>query len=529
MSDYGHSLEFGVFLPPAAQTAGDALTLARLADRLGLDLVSVQDHPYQASFLDAWTLLSVIAAGTDSVRVFPNVVNLPLRPPAVLARSAASLDILSGGRVELGLGAGSFWDAIEGMGGPRRSPAESVAALEEAIAVIRALWAPGRRGVRLDGEHYRLAGAHPGPAPAHDIGIWLGAYKKRMLSMTGRLADGWLPSAPYAPPEQLAGMNQIIDDAALAAGRSTSDIRRLYNITGTFTGRGNDFLRGPAKVWIEQLAELTLADGVSSFILMVEPDSDDDLRRFAEEVAPGVRELVAQERALATAPPPSPSSIAPSSPSSPASVVEVGTSVPARVGVTPTPDPGVRLSPTQPWDETTRPAGPAADENAVYTDSGRASGQHLIQVHDHLRDELDRVRSLVSQVVDGRLDVGSARSEINEMTMRQNNWTLGAYCESYCRVVTVHHSIEDQSLFPQLRHADPRLGPVVDRLAEEHRVIHDVLNQVDTALVAMVAEPARIDELIAAVDLLTDTLLSHLSYEERSLVEPLARLPLGIA
>jgi hemerythrin-like domain-containing protein len=507
MPDYGHPLEFGVFLPPSAETAGDTLTLARIADRGGLDLVSVQDHPYQASFLDAWTLLSVIAATTTTVRVFPNVVNLPLRPPAVLARAAASLDILSGGRVELGLGAGAFWDAIEGLGGPRRTPAEAVDALEEAVAVIRALWTPGRRGVRLDGEHYRLAGAHPGPPPAHDIGIWLGAYKKRMLALTGRTADGWLPSSSYAPPEQLAGMNQVIDSAAEAAGRSTADIRRLYNIVGSFSGQGNDFLRGPAKVWVEQLAELALSDGISGFVLMVEPNGDGDLRRFAEEVAPGVRELVASERALGAE----------------ARVRPV--EQPVEVGVTPTPDNGVRLSDSSVWDESARPVVPVR-EDAVYTENGRANGQHLIDVHDHLRAELERVRSLVAQVADGRLDVGDARSEINEMTMRQNNWTLGAYCESYCRVVTVHHSLEDQALFPQLRRADPSLRPVIDRLSEEHRAIHDVLNRVDAALVAMVRDPDSIGELNDAVDLLTDALLSHLSYEERSLVEPMARLPL---
>src|SRR5262245_26791436 len=115
MPDYGHPLEFGVFLPPQADAAGDTLALARLADRLGLDHVSLQDHPYQAAFLDTWTFLSVIAASTTSVRVFPNVANLPLRPPAVLARAAASLDLLTGGRVELGLGAGGFPDAIAGM------------------------------------------------------------------------------------------------------------------------------------------------------------------------------------------------------------------------------------------------------------------------------------------------------------------------------------------------------------------------------------------------------------------------------
>ncbi len=512
MPDYGHPLEFGVFLPPQADAAGDTLTLARLADRLGLDLVSVQDHPYQAAFLDSWTLLSVIAASTTAVRVFPNVANLPLRPPAVLARSAASLDILSGGRVELGLGAGAFWDGIEGMGGPRRTPAESVALVEEAVRVIRALWTPGR-GVRLAGEHYRLAGAHPGPFPVHDIGIWLGAYGKRMLALTGRLADGWLPSSPYVPPERLAGLNEIIDTAAEEAGRSTSDIRRLYNISGSFTGSGTEFLRGPATVWVEQLAELALTEGISGFVLMVDSGGEDHLRRFAEEVAPAVRELVAQERNTG----------APSEPAEPSSVDF------DRVGVTPTSDDGTRLSTQTVWDESARPTGPSADPDATYTDGGRLTGRHLVDIHDHLRGELERVRSMVRQVADGVLDAGAARSEINEMTMRQNNWTLGAFCESYCRFVTMHHSLEDVSFFPQVRRADPRLGPVLDRLSAEHRVIHDVLNRVDAALVATVSDPKGITELGDAVDLLTDTLLSHLSYEERELVEPLARLPLGLA
>ncbi|MGH3879909.1 MAG: LLM class flavin-dependent oxidoreductase [Actinophytocola sp.] len=513
MPDYGHPLEFGVFLPPRADAADETLTLARLADRLGLDLVSLQDHPSQAAFLDTWTTLSVIAASTTSVRVFPNVANLPLRPPAVLARSAATLDILSGGRVELGLGAGSFWDAIEAMGGPRHTAPESIAALEEAIHVIRALWTPGR-GVRLDGEHYRLAGAHPGPFPVHDIGIWLGAIKRRMLALTGRLGDGWLPSSPYVPPEQLAEKNEIIDEAAEAAGRSTTDIRRMYNIAGTFTGSGAEFLRGPARVWVEQLAELTLTEGISSFVLMIDRDGDDQLRRFAEEVAPAVRELVSRERALGSGERPG------------RSTVDSGTETDT-LGVTPTPDEGVRLSRVTVWDESARPTGPAVDPDAAYTERGRMTGQQLIGVHDHLRGELDRVRSLVRQVVDGALDVGAARSEINEMTMRQNNWTLGAYCESYCRFVTLHHSIEDASFFPQVRRADPRLGPVLDRLSEEHRVIHDVLNRVDAALVATVSDPKGITELSDAVDLLTDSLLSHLSYEERELVEPLARLGIG--
>ena len=137
MADYGHDLSFGIFVTPAADVAGQILRLARQADEAGLDWVSVQDHPYQPAFLDAWTLLTAIATTTTRVSVFPNVANLPLRPPAVLARAVASLDILSGGRAGLGIGAGAFWDAVAAMGGPRRAPGESVDALREALLAER--------------------------------------------------------------------------------------------------------------------------------------------------------------------------------------------------------------------------------------------------------------------------------------------------------------------------------------------------------------------------------------------------------
>src|SRR5262245_40332126 len=202
MADYGHDLLFGSFITPAAAEPDQVVELAQVSEYAGLDLVTVQDHPYLAQFLDAWTLLSYLAAATTRIRLAPNVANLPLRQPAVLARAAATLDLLSDGRVELGLGAGAFWDAIEANGGPRLSPRESVDALEEAIPIIRGLWAE-TGSVRVDGVHYRARGAKAGPAPLHPIGIWLGAYGLRMLRLTGRLADGWLPSAAYLPVEQL--------------------------------------------------------------------------------------------------------------------------------------------------------------------------------------------------------------------------------------------------------------------------------------------------------------------------------------
>src|SRR5215204_3227676 len=173
MSSVGSPLTFGYFLIPNA--ADPLLETAREVERLGLDYVGVQDHPYQRRFVDTFTLMSAILASTTRLRVFPDVANLPLRPPAVMGKAAASLDVLSGGRFELALGAGGFWDAIEAYGGPRRAPRDAIDALEEAIQVIRLIWS-GERNLRFTGTHYRLAGAHSGPVPVHSIGIWLGVY-----------------------------------------------------------------------------------------------------------------------------------------------------------------------------------------------------------------------------------------------------------------------------------------------------------------------------------------------------------------
>ena len=140
MPDYGQPLEFGSFLTPGNAPASDPVEHAVLCEQLGYDLVTFQDHPYQPRFLDTWTLLTWVAARTDRIRVSGNVLNLPLRQPAVLARAAASLDLLSGGRVDLALGAGGFWDAIAAMGGPRRTPGEAVQALAEALEIIRGIW-----------------------------------------------------------------------------------------------------------------------------------------------------------------------------------------------------------------------------------------------------------------------------------------------------------------------------------------------------------------------------------------------------
>jgi alkanesulfonate monooxygenase SsuD/methylene tetrahydromethanopterin reductase-like flavin-dependent oxidoreductase (luciferase family) len=297
MSDYGRDVEFGYFPTPNADEYSEIVDQVRIADETGLDLIGIQDHPYQRRFLDTFSLMSDLVARTERVRFFPDVANLPLRHPSVLAKAAASIDRISGGRFELGLGAGAFWDAIEGMGGPRRSPAEAVEAVAEAIAVIRLLWS-GERNLRFEGRHFRLKGVHSGPVPAHDIGIWVGAGGSRMLSLIGRVADGWVPSSGWMTPERLPAMNERIDRAAVAAGRKPYEVRRIYNLSGTITaGRRGEFLEGPADYWVDELSRLAVDSGMDAFIFWPSTDPGGQLRRFAEDVAPLVRTAVADCRA----------------------------------------------------------------------------------------------------------------------------------------------------------------------------------------------------------------------------------------
>src|SRR3954451_24297331 len=112
---------FGVFPVPETEHRERVIEQVLLADRLGLDLVGIQDHPYQRRYLDTWTLIAYLAARTERVRLFTDVPNLPLRSPALLPKAVASLDLLSGGRIELGLGSGAFWEGIAAWGGPVRS------------------------------------------------------------------------------------------------------------------------------------------------------------------------------------------------------------------------------------------------------------------------------------------------------------------------------------------------------------------------------------------------------------------------
>jgi alkanesulfonate monooxygenase SsuD/methylene tetrahydromethanopterin reductase-like flavin-dependent oxidoreductase (luciferase family) len=288
-SRYGRPLELGISLVPNLADLDLLRELPQRADELGLDLVGIQDHPYQWRYLDTFSLIGDLLARTERIRFFPDVANLPLRLPAVLAKHATSLDVLSGGRFELGLGAGAFWDAIAAMGGPRRSPGEAIDALEEAMQIIKAFWS-GERAISFEGKHYTVKGLHPGEPPPHEIGIWLGVGKPRGLALAGRLGDGWVPSLGWATPELVPEMNRHIDEAAQSAGRDPDEIRRVYNVSGSIVdGPVRGLLQGPPEHWIETLSGFASDLGFDTFIFWPGDDHVAQLERFAREVAPSLR------------------------------------------------------------------------------------------------------------------------------------------------------------------------------------------------------------------------------------------------
>lgn len=287
---------FGIFLDPTVGDPREPFELARIADDNGLDLLTVQDHPYQWRHYENWTLLTALAMATKNIHVAANVGNLPLRPPAMLAKQAATLDVLTDGRVELGLGAGGFWDAIAAFGGTKRAPGDAYTAFEEGLHIIRGLWESGGRPFSYNGSIYTIKGAKFGPTPAHRIPIWVGANKPKMLKLTGRMADGLLISMPYVPPEKLAEVNGLIDEGAAEAGRSPDAIRRGYNLAGAIRpGAGSvnhpaqpGVIDGTAAFWTDQITRLYQDYRQDTFIIMAADTRQ--IETFAREVVPAVKE-----------------------------------------------------------------------------------------------------------------------------------------------------------------------------------------------------------------------------------------------
>jgi alkanesulfonate monooxygenase SsuD/methylene tetrahydromethanopterin reductase-like flavin-dependent oxidoreductase (luciferase family) len=290
-------VQVGISIIPDTESLDRSRELVRVADEGGLPLVGIQDHPYQHHFLDTWSLIATLLAETERVSFFTDVASLPLRPPAVMAKAAATLDVLSGGRFELGLGGGALPELISNFGGPRRTPGETVEAIDEAIDILRLLWSE-ERSVSFEGKHYRLTDARPGPRPAHSISIWLGAFKPRMIRLVGRKADGWLPSLGVLTRDELRDGNQRIDEAAERAGRDARSIRRLINVQGLIGERqppsrselpvgylAGEPLAGPPGWWVETIAGFA-QDGFDTIVFWPVDMSPGQVELLISEVVP---------------------------------------------------------------------------------------------------------------------------------------------------------------------------------------------------------------------------------------------------
>lgn len=279
---------FGVALAHSRRRFDETLDTGRIADELGADLVTLADHPYIPAELETWTMLTTLAAHTERINLAPNVLNVGLRPPAMLAKAAATLQFVTGGRLILGLGAGEP-EGTATFGGPKRSLGDTVAAFEESLAVIRRLWQPGP-DVHHDGRFVRVTGAQLSPKPDPEIPIWVGSFGPRMLALTGVYADGWLPTNAYLDLPDVPDMQSRIDKAAADAGRDPARIRRVFNVFGRITDDGptenGRRLAGPVDFWVEALADYRERLGFDSFVFWPNSDRPEQTRVFLEQVVP---------------------------------------------------------------------------------------------------------------------------------------------------------------------------------------------------------------------------------------------------
>ncbi|WP_432044088.1 LLM class flavin-dependent oxidoreductase [Streptomyces cadmiisoli] len=296
MTDYGRPLSFGLSVDPSAEAWGLTRRLARTAEDRGLEYLAVQDHPYQPGHFDAVTLISHLSAFTDRISFLTDVADLQLRPPVMLAKAASSLNVLTGGRMQLGVGGGGLPDAIASMGGPARRGHDMVAFAEESLGLLRTALNGGV--VRVRSPYHDIGGYQAGPVPPEPAGIWLGAQKSRMLALAGRGADGWIsPLNIYVTPQEVPSRQQIIDEAAAEAGRDPRTLRRVYNVIG-FIGAhsGAPGLVGDVTQWVDTLTSWSVELGFDTFIFWPVTDPEQQLSRFTDEVVPAVRERVAEIR-----------------------------------------------------------------------------------------------------------------------------------------------------------------------------------------------------------------------------------------
>jgi probable F420-dependent oxidoreductase len=278
----------GINISTSAALGADPVADAIAAERLGYDFVSMSDHPAGAQpTYETIALLTWIAARTSRIAIATRVLGVPFRSPAMVAKSAESLQRLSGGRLVLGLGGGYSDDEIRSLGGTAISPRQKVDGLADAIAIMRGVWTDPV--VTHHGSVHTVDDLTVEPKPEQPIPIWLGTYGNRALAVTGRLADGWIPSLGFAPPARIPEMLDRIRTAATEAGRDPDAVRAVYNVPVRLdpTARmAEDAVAGSAADVIEQLRAFT-EFGFTGFNLM--PSAPPDVRALAEEVVPALR------------------------------------------------------------------------------------------------------------------------------------------------------------------------------------------------------------------------------------------------
>lgn len=262
-------LTIGVNAATTVTPGADPVAVARSAEAAGLDFISSNDHPCGTSpNRETWTQLVWIAAHTSRIKVATRVLGIPYRSPAMVAKMAETLDRMSEGRLILGLGGGYSDDEFRAFGMKVPSPREKIEGLKEGVKIVKGLWT--QDAFSFPGRHHQTEGADIAPKPSHPIPIWLGTFRRRGLEVTGRVADGWIPSlSEDAPPERVAGMQSTIDAAARAAGRDPGEISSIYNVQIDLEGNSDDpfTLAGPAGEIIDRLAAFVEA-GFTGFNLM---------------------------------------------------------------------------------------------------------------------------------------------------------------------------------------------------------------------------------------------------------------------
>ena len=288
---------FGLNVSTEVRAGTDPVAAASKAEQLGFDFVSASDHLHgRRPTYEPWTMLSWIAAATSRIRVTTRVLAVPYRPPPVLAKMAETLDRLSGGRLILGLGGGAVDQEFRAFGLGVRSPRDKVDGLAEAIRILRGVWS--QPSFTFQGRLYRTDGAELEPKPDHPIPIWLGTYGRRALALTGQLADGWIPSLDYAPPEQIPALRERIRAAARAAGRDPDTITCAYNLSIRIDERADpepSVVAGAPDAVTERLRSFAELGFTAMNFIPVGPGQDEQIERLAREVLPVLRATDAPE------------------------------------------------------------------------------------------------------------------------------------------------------------------------------------------------------------------------------------------